>query len=870
MKTNLLLGVSFLSFSVVSDAAEQSPGLDSVAFFESKIRPVLIDKCYNCHSETANKVRGGLLVDTREGIRRGGDGGPAVVPGDLNRSLLIEAIRHTNPDTAMPPEKSGGKLPDSVIADFEQWIRMGAPDPRDGKAAVVEKEKTWDPQAAKKWWSFQPLRPAVIPAVKDAGWPRGDIDRFVLASLESKGLKPVGDADKMTLLRRLCFDLAGLPPSPEMARGFLANTSPKAIEELVDTLLNSKQFGERWGRHWLDVARYGESTGKDLNVAFPHAWRYRDYVIAAFNKDKPYNQFIREQLAGDLLPANDAKTRAEQLIATGFLAIGPKGLGELTPRQYELDLADELLDATSQAFLGLTVACARCHDHKFDPVSQRDYYAMAGIFLSTEVSYGTLSGPKNNQERGLIALPKEAGLPAVKPSITVEERSRLATDYEEAKARYENLMGQRSGSGPGSPGGSPRKGRGKGKGGGSGPQFFIQVQIALGKMAELESQLKAFDEQGKANAFCMGVQDRPAGREKPEPMRPTKVVEIKGSSGIRPPSGFESIADSPLFKRGEMNDPDERVPRGFPSFLTGSAVPAIGSNTSGRRELADWIASPQHPLTARVMANRIWHWLFGAGLVASVDNFGTQGASPSNPALLDHLAVRLVRNQWSVKATIREIVLSRAYQLASSYDATSHAADPENAYLWRHNKRRLDAECIRDAMLAASGQLNLLPPVGSVVAHAGDGPIGSTGGFIRINEDSFVNATATYRSAYLPISRDLLPDALAVFDYSDASLVTGAREQTNVPAQALYLLNNDFVLEQAAKFAERLAKSQGSTEQRIAQAYAVALSRAPTANELQAANSFFTQYRSSGGASEEAWSTFCLALFGSAEFRFLN
>ncbi len=846
--------------------AQSAARPDQLAFFEAKIRPVLVERCYKCHSETATKVRGGLLLDTRDGIRRGGDTGPAIVPGDLSKSLLIKAIRYTNKDLAMPPEKNGGRLPDAVISDFEQWVKMGAPDPRDGKSTVVE--------IAKKSWAFESLRQPSVPTVNETAWPRGDIDRFVLAGLEAKGLKPVGDADKLTLLRRVSFDLTGLPPSPQTAQWFLTNNSPQAFSQLVDALLEKPQFGERWGRHWLDVARYAESTGKDLNVAFPHAWRYRDYVIAAFNKDKPYDQLIREQIAGDLLPAKDAKVRAEQVIATGFLAIGPKGLGELTPRQFELDLADEEIDTTSRAFLGLTVSCARCHDHKFDPITQRDYHALAGIFLSTDVRYGTLAGPKNNQERGLLALPKEAELPAIKPRITAEERARLAADYAAAKARYDDLMAQRNGSNPSAGSVANSKGgkgsKGKGAKGGSGPQFFIQVQIALGKMAELESRLNSFDEKGNAKAFCMGVQDRPAGKGNPGPMRATKVVEIKGSSGIRPPSGFETIADSPLFVRGEMNEPSERVPRGFPAALSRLPTPSIPLNTSGRKELAEWISSSSNPLTARVMANRIWHWLFGEGVVATMDNFGAQGATPANQALLDHIAMRLVANHWSMKATIHEIVLSRTYQLASTYDATNFTTDPQNTLLWRHSKRRLDAECIRDAMLAASGDFDPKPPVGSAVARAGDGPIGSTGGFIRINEDIFINATANYRSVYLPIARDLLPDALAVFDYSEASLVMGAREETNVPGQALYLLNNDFVITQSQKFSERLAVQVSSPEQRIALAYTLAFGRQPTVKEIQTAKAFLDRELSIGNSVNKSWSTFCLALFASAEFRFLN
>lgn len=851
--------------AVTQGADVRLPSREELAFFESSIRPVLIDRCYKCHSDAEGKSKGGLTLDTREGIRRGGESGPAVVPGNLDRSVLIQAIRYTDKETAMPPVKQGGKLPDKVIQDFEKWVKMGAPDPRDGKpaAAAVKNAKA----EALQWWSFQPLKAPSVPAVKDAAWPRGDIDRFVLAGLEAKGLVPVADADKPTLLRRVSFDLVGMPPPEDLARRYLANDSPQAYAELVDALLRMPQFGERWGRHWLDVARYAESTGKDLNVSLPHAWRYRDYVIDAFNKDKPFDQFMREQVAGDLLPAANAKAKAEQLIATGFLAIGPKGLGELTPRQYELDLADELVDATSQAFLGLTMACARCHDHKFDPISQRDYYALAGIYLSTEVQYGTLSGPKNNQERGLVLLPKEAGLTAVKAAIDATERSKLQAELAQAKERYQALMAQRAGSAEGG-----RRSIDKSGGrSGSGPQFFIQVQVALGKVAELESKLNAFDERGQAKAFCLGVQDRPAGKGAPAAMGQTKVVEIKGSSGVRPPSGFETIADSPLFIRGEMNEPSDRVPRGFPAVLGGGAFPVASRAVSGRRELADWLASPNNPLPARVIVNRLWHWLYGEGLVPSVDNLGVSGAKPSNQALLDHLAVRMVAQRWSVKAMVREMVLSRTYQLSSAHDEKSYAVDPRNELVWRHDRKRLDAEAIRDAMLSVSGRLDLAKPIGSTVAIAGDGPIGSTGAFIRINEDTLVNATSEQRSVYLPIARDLLPDALAVFDYSEASMVRGAREQTNVPAQALYLLNNDFVIRQAEAFAQRLAKqAPDSPERRVELAYGLAFGRRPSATEVASAKAFLARERSLGTSDALAWRTFCQAIFASAEFRFLR
>ncbi|QEL19174.1 PSD1 and planctomycete cytochrome C domain-containing protein [Limnoglobus roseus] len=844
--TQFVIAVLILTAASARAADPPKPSAEGVAFFEKSIRPVLTEQCYKCHSTQAEKVKGGLLLDTRDGLLKGGNSGPAVVPGNPAKSLLVKSLHASDKVAQMPPKE---KLPAGVIADFDKWVKMGAPDPRDGVSA-----KVYDPAKAKNWWAYQPVQRLPVPVVKDAAWPRGDVDRFVLAGLEAKGIKPVADADKATLLRRVYFDLVGLPPPPQAVADFLADTSPTAFEKVVDKLLQQPQFGERWGRHWLDVARYAESTGKDLNVSFPNAWRYRDYVIAAFNKDKPYDQFVREQIAGDLLPASDDRQRAERLVATGFLAIGPKGLGALTPRQFELDLADELVDATTTAFLGVTVACARCHDHKFDPVTQRDYTALAGVFLSTEVRYGTLAGPKNNQERSLISLPAGAAMPAVKPSITKAERDDLKKQLTDATKRYDDLMANRA---------PP----GKGKEGGSNAQRFIQIQIALGKKADLENQLNSFDESGKAKAFCMGVQDRPAGKPRPDRMLPTKVVEIKGSSGIRPPSGFELIADSPLFARGEMNEPGDRVPRGFPAALLKADIAPAATKTSGRKEFAEWLTNPKNPLTARVMSNRTWHWLFGQGVVASVDNFGTMGVPPAYQPLLDHLATRLVENKWSVKATIREIVLSRTYQLASTHDEVSFNADPQNALVWRQSKRRLDAECIRDAMLTASDQLDPKPPVGSAVAVAGEGPIGSTGGFIRINEDTFQNATANYRSVYLPVVRDLLPDALAVFDHPDSSHVCGAREVTNVPAQALYLLNNEFVAAQARKFADRLlAMPSATTNQRIERAYVVAFGRRPTKNEATAAATYLTRNRET----KDAWGKFCLALFATAEFRYLD
>ncbi len=550
-----------------------APSSDAMAFFESKIRPVLSKQCYECHSASVKDVSGGLFLDTRQGIRRGGEHGPAIVPGNVEGSLLIKALRYTNNDLQMPPT---GKLSDAVIKDFETWVKMGAPDSRDGAAGVVA--KTYDTEKSKSWWAFQPLKRPAPAKVNDTAWPRGDIDKYVLTALESKQIKPAADADKITLIRRVSFDLIGLPPSPEEVDAFVNDHSPDAFDKVVDKLLASPQFGERWGRHWLDVARYAESSGKDVNMTFPEAWRYRDYVIAAFNSDKPYDQFIREQLAGDLLPATSVKKRTEQQIATGFLAIGPKGLAEKVPRQFALDLADEQVATTSQAFMGLTVGCARCHDHKFDPISQRDYYSMTGIFTSTKNPLWHPSpGPRALLNTAiLIELPAAANEPTVMTNLSAQDRAKLVKDLTDATTALNSLVASR---------------------GQNAPQgLAVQIQQALGLKAHLDSDLNYYDSAGHPKAFCMGVEDRPptVGRVAqmgPAPARRGPLQQVA--------SGFETVADSPLFFRGDVTQPRDRVPRGFPVFLAGNGLTLISQNESGRRELANWITSTKNPLTAR-------------------------------------------------------------------------------------------------------------------------------------------------------------------------------------------------------------------------------------------------------------------------------
>jgi cytochrome c553 len=783
---------------------------EQTKFFETKIRPVLMTKCAECHSATSKKLKGGLLVDSREGLLRGGDTGPAIVPGDLEESLLIKAIAFKDESLQMPPK---AKLSDDVIQDFQTWVKMGAPDPRTSspkattsKSSIASKsDKATDPQS---FWAFQPLKKSPAPSIQEKAWPKSDIDRYILSSLEAKGLKPVGDADRQTLIRRATFDLTGLPPTPKEVADFLSDGSSDAFAKVVDRLLASPRFGERWGRHWLDVARYAESSGK-ANMIYSNAWRYRDWVIAAFNNDKPYRQFVAEQIAGDLLPAKDDREKAQHTIATGFLAIGSKTHNTQNRKQFVLDMADEQIEATSQAFLGLTIQCARCHDHKFDPISQRDYYALSGIFQSSQTCYGTLPGViQNINPSPLIEIPASAKLASAMPKLnsprlaSIEKQVESLTKERDALTQEENFTGK---------------------------GIRTRTLLAITKF-----RLFAYHADGTPRTYVMGVRER-----------------------------FEPI-DSPLYVRGELEHPEGTVPRGVLDL--GPRTKAIQVNQgSGRKQLAEWMTSPTNPLTYRVMANRVWLHLFGRGLVPSVDNFGAAGQGPSHPELLDSITIAFRDNQGSIKGLIRQIMLSRTYQLASTHDAKSFEVDPDNILHWRMSPRRLEAEALRDAMLAISGRLLLEPPVGSIVAVAGEGLVGPQRNFGADNGD-------VHRSIYLPIVRDQVSESLTVFDFADPSLVTGDRSTTSGPTQSLYLLNSGFVYRQAETTAKKLLDSP-DREARIEQAYVNVLSRNPTPAETDRARTFLKTFAESDNTSESevrAWTAFCQALLASAEFRYIN
>ncbi len=829
-------------------------------FFEKKIRPVLVKSCYSCHSVDSPKLRGGLRVDSREALLLGGASGPSVVPGDADASLLLKAMRYEHEELRMPPK---GKLGDEVIADFERWIKMGAPDPRrdanpaamPGAEEATATYRTIDIAKGKEFWAYRSPTAPAVPSVKNSNWPLNPIDHFVLAELEERSMAPAKDADKRVWIRRLSFDLRGLPPTPEEIEQFLKDQTPEAFEKIVDQYLASPAYGERWGRHWLDVARYAESSGKETNILFPQAWRYRDYVIDAFNADKPYDRFLTEQLAGDLLPTDDPDEQAQNLIATGFLAIGAKSLNTRDPRQFAMDLADEQIDTTTQAMLGVTVACARCHDHKFDPIPTEDYYALAGVFLSTETCYGTPRVQGSNHPRDLLKLPWTADVPDG-PTMAREQRLVLTRLKERGEAQLsgEAPARRRPGQEQTPAGETPKPATPEER-----RQQQFRERTVRQQVGMLEDLLSRFDENGNPrpeNRMAMGVREADRPR------------------------------NAPLLERGELEKAKAPVARGFPQVLSGPLTPAIKKG-SGRRELAAWITAPDNPLTARVMVNRIWLHLFGTGIVATPDNLGMSGQTPSHPELLDWLATTFVADGWSVKQMIKRVVLSRAYRMDSEFHPQYAEQDPEGIYLWRMPKRRLEGEAIRDAMLAVSGTLDAKRPVGS--------PVGTFEGQLRRQELGAdpLSSLGPVRSVYLPILRDRVPEALDVFDFADPSFVTGDREETNVATQALYLMNDPEVMRTADAMAARLVRDGKTDDDRIRLGFALALGRSPSSQELATCREFLRQAgkdqkpveappRRRRGAARRAetppaadpklapWSSFCQALFQTAEFRYVD
>ena len=755
-----------------------------VEFFETKVRPVLAKNCYGCHSSETKSPMAGLFLDSRAGVRTGGRSGPAIVPGKPEDSLLIQAIEYQG--RKMPPS---GQLSESAIADLTRWVAMGAPDPREPNAAAPA--SSIDLEKGRKYWAFQPPQKPAVPKVKNPKWSAQPVDRFLLAAMEKQRIAPVTDAPRSTWLRRVTLDLTGLPPTPSEIDAFQKDASRTAYSKVVDRLLASPQFGERWSRHWLDVARYADSVGRGRNYAFPFAWRYRDWVIDAFNSDLPYDQFVRQQVAGDLLPSENAAQHNRQLIATGFLSLGSHDLVEQNPTVFRMDVIDEQINATSRAFMGVTVGCARCHDHKFDPIPTTDYYAMAGIFKSTDMLSGLQRRPRDNasyfSSTLLARLSHDETAPA--PEYLPDPKERA--EYDALQAQLWDLQQ------------NPRR---------------AVAKIMAGTPGMQQGQGQAQQKLRQYSADILRKLDQ-------FPLAPDLTMAVRDS---------ESPTDTEVLIKGEIKDVGPMVPRGFPQVMSPAGEAAkIDATHSGRLELAQWLTRRDNPTTARVAVNRIWEHLFGVGIVPSVDNFGKMGEQPSNQALLDYLAVRFMDQGWSTKKLIREIVLSRAYRLSTATVARNEKVDPDNKLLWRANRRRLEVEAIRDSLLMVAGRLDLNRPAASpVLSYSRAAPVVRRAP--RQQEDYAVSTTT--RSIYVPVIRNMLPEMFETFDFPEPSETKGVRDVTTVPTQALFLMNSRFVIEQARAAASRLlGEGQNTPEQRVTRAYLEVLNRAPSAAELNRA-----------------------------------
>jgi hypothetical protein len=724
------------------DAAEdrEKRGLE---LFERRVRPALIGNCYECHSSGSKKVKGEFLVDSRDAMMKGGSSGPSLIPGDPEKSLLVLAVRWATEDLKMPPKKP---MPVDDVRAVEEWVKLGAPHPKSLDADVTPApRKALDIAKAREFWSLRPVSDPKPPAVRNAAWPSGDIDRFILAGLEAKGLAPVEDADRRALIRRVTFDLLGLPPTPEEVEAFVADGD---YAKVVERLLASPRYGERWGRHWLDVVRYSDTAGDNSDYPVPQLYRYRDYVIDAFNRDVPYDRFITEQLAGDLLPARDDAERRRHIVATGYVASAKRYGSRVDDYPWHLTYEDTI-DNLGRTFLGLTLSCARCHDHKFDPILTDDYYALYGIFASTRYSWPGIELDK--VQRDLV--------PLETPDV-VEPLLRARAD---------------------------------------------EASI-LGAQIKAEPDKKA---QEKLKKVLETVEKAPLPFD-------TAYGVVEAAKAV----------DAKIQFKGNPEKPGALVRRGFLTVLGGAklAPEAVGS---GRLQLAGWIADPANPLTARVMVNRIWHGHFGRGIVPTPSDFGKQGKPPSNPELLDWLARRFVESGWSVKSMHRLIVQSRAYRMSSRPDARDVALDPSNERLWRFPRRRLDAESIRDALLAVSGALDLTPGA----AHPFPEP--KAWDFTQHKPFKAVYDTPK-RSVYLMTQRFAKHPFLGIFDGADPNFSTATRVTSTTTLQALWFLNDPFFHERAKEFAKRFHGDIGL-------AYRLAFGRPPTEAELAAGQDYIAK-----------------------------
>jgi hypothetical protein len=931
--------------------AEPTP--EQIEFFEKRIRPVLAKSCYSCHSAALQAPMGGLRVDTREWLQRGGGRGPAIKPGDPEGSLLSQAISYRDA-LKMPPS---GKLSDDQIADFATWIRMGAPDPRvdtspkaaAGRINFVE---------ARKLWSLRPVEDPAVPSVNRKNWVRSPVDAFILSKLEAAGLEPAPPADKETLIRRLTFDLIGLPPTPDEVENFVRDQSPDAFARVVDRLLVSPHYGERWARHWLDLVRYAETNGHEYDNDKLDPWRYRDYAIRAFNLDVPYDQFVREHVAGDLLSAKRLTadgTAQESPLGTNFFWFGEVLNSATDSVKSRADEVDNQIDVLGKTFLGLTVACARCHDHKFDPIPTADYYALAGVLHSTDIREGVVDSPDRAKKieelsRQIRAINDRIGKitgGAQPPRAAIEYRPEdvvfkkfdtssfgdwtpagaAFTDRPENDAASSLAAGSERFVGTltspkfrttdklylhvrvsGTKSDVALKERGllrftivadgyKGQhivpeGGASAVWKTLRLTFERNRTCYFEIVDRSRDGHISVNEIVFSdLKDPPPTRDAAPDSSATAEAGAPGTEELRrlearkqeledqiPESAFGMLATDyqphnvKIHVRGSHQNLGEEVSRRFLQAVAGEDQAPIQQG-SGRREIAEWLATSRNPLAARVMVNRIWKNHFGYGIVRTPDNFGVTGDRPTHPELLDYLASRFIASGWSVKAMHRLMILTSAYQMSSRATEAAAKIDAENKLLSHMPVRRLEAEAIRDAILSVAGTRNPAmygPSVPPYISSYQDGRGKPVSGPLDGDRR---------RSIYIQVRRNFLTPFFLAFDYPLPTTSIGSRGVSTVASQALLLMNNEFVAQQAREWARRAMAASASPEERIQFLYRTAFSRRSDAGEAARILRFLESqpqlYRASSGAvpegsEEQVWTDVAHVLLNSPEFLYIR
>jgi cell division protein FtsB len=854
MKFIFLSLIFLLSLCVTSHAAD-------TAFFDSKVLPILQKRCFECHSH-GTKIKGGLALDSRSGWVEGGDNGSAIEPGDVEASLLVKAVRYVDAEFEMPPK---AKLPAGEIAILEEWVKTGAHDPRSSGTSKLK--KGIDLVEGRKFWAFQPVRDPLPPRIQDTQWPLDPLDHFIRAKQEQEGIAPVADADRYTWLRRVSLDLTGLPPTETEVLAFAQDSSPQAFEVVVDRLLASKGYGERWARHWLDLTGYADMIGTSNNVFAEHAWRYRDYLIDSFNADKPFDEFVREQIAGDLMPSESTEDRAENIVATGFLMVGDIEIVNPDKARMEADHIDTQINRIGQTFMGMTLGCVRCHDHKFDPIGVEDYYGIAGMLHSSPSSrkmpdmgvWSTLNS---------TVLPETPAQLAARKQLEAENEQRIAG----LKAEEKKLSDEKA--------------------------ALTKQLAALGKSTVPAAPVAATDNAEREIApspEAKATDDKDALvkrrdeldaqiKKLGETIKHAEFFKDKTPRAFAMSDGTEP-ADMPVHVRGNPYTTGSVVPRGTVRVASWEPFPAIPAGQSGRLQLAEWLADKRHPLTARVTVNRIWQKLFATGIVPSVDYFGLRGEIPTDPELLDHLATRFMEGGWSQKSFLRSLVLSRTYRLGSANPKSAvpdpQSKDPENKLYWRMNRQRLDAEAMRDSMLAASGEL-IRDSGGPALVLEEPENCGSLA-LKGVNPPNYTHRKPRpsqdfERTLYLPVLRNGTagPDRLrAFFDFVNPAEIAGQRSQTIVPTQTLFLLNNDLIRKRAHVLADKLIAEEPDEVARIESLWLRVLSRPLGSAEREEALAFLgsvepliTTVKGRPALESIKWRELCHSLLASNEFVF--